>query len=193
MAEVPPLSERLASQAEEKEETLSFLKSLEIEATTIDHPPAATCEEHAAALASDAAFASAIAAKNLLVRSKLTKNFYLILAPADAVVHMGDVRRQLGLKNKDQLRFAGEEDLWRLLRTAPGSCNPFSLRYDTGNEVTVLLERSLVADRTAQLVFHPMTNTASTVLSVPAFVDVFLPAIGRTDVQVVDGSEQAAE
>ncbi|KAK4025603.1 probable aminoacyl tRNA synthase complex-interacting multifunctional protein 2 isoform X2 [Daphnia magna] len=156
----------------------NYLKELGIAFRTVEHPAVFTVEammEHISHLAG-------FHAKNLLVKDKKTGKLYLITARHDATVQLSQVSKIIGAK---ELRFADAETLEATLGVQQGSVTPFALLNDAQQQrVTFVLDGQLWDEKNGKdsyLNFHPMTNEATTSITVAGF-KIFLKATGHEPV-----------
>jgi Ala-tRNA(Pro) deacylase len=127
----------------------AYLKNLNINFKTHTHPAVYTCEE-ANKYCSNI---PGIHSKNLLIKGKKTRNFYLIILP--------DTKR-LDLKNlknkfREEFTFANDEDLDNLLSVKTGAVSPFTLINDKEGKINLLLDKEIA--ESSILSFHPNINT----------------------------------
>ena len=148
-----------------------LLDSLGISYTRVDHAPAATMED---CLAVEEVLGTAIC-KNLFLTNRQHTAYYLLLMKGDKPFKTKDLSAQIG---SARLSFASPEEMERLLGTTPGSASILGLMNDREREVTLLIDRDILAADTIGA--HPLVNTASLGLSVRDLLDRFLPAVGHT-------------
>ena len=94
--------------------------------------------------------------KNLFLCNRQQTDFYLLLMPGDKPFKTKELSAQI---NSARLSFAGEEDMVRLLGLKPGSVSVMGLLFDTGHEVTLLVDNDL--KDAEYLGCHPCVNTSS--------------------------------
>ncbi len=136
------------------EDLIRLLAELEIEASTVRHPPVFTVEE-AKALRGKLPGAHT---KNLFVRD--TKGVMcLVVAREDCVVDLAALAGKLGMK---RLSFGSPGRLMKYLGVIPGAVTPFSVVNDHGGEVSVALDAGLRGYDFWS--FHPLDNTMTTTL-----------------------------
>ena len=148
-----------------------LLDSLGISYTRVDHAPAATMED---CLAVEEVLGTAIC-KNLFLTNRQHTAYYLLLMKGDKPFKTKDLSAQIG---SARLSFASPEEMERLLGTTPGSASILGLMNDREREVTLLIDRDILAADTVGA--HPLVNTASLGLSVSDLLEIFLPAVGHT-------------
>ncbi len=148
-----------------------LLDRLGISYTRVDHAAAATMED---CLAVEAVLGTAIC-KNLFLTNRQHTAYFLLLMPGDKPFKTKDLSAQI---DSARLSFASPEEMERLLGTTPGSASILGLMYDREREVSLLIDRDiLAADRIGA---HPLVNTSSLGLSVSDLIEKFLPAVGHT-------------
>jgi Ala-tRNA(Pro) deacylase len=77
------------------------------------------------------------------------------------------------------------------LGVTPGSVSPFGLINDTGNRVTAILDREMMAQ--AQLNYHPLVNTMTTTVSREGVLR-FVEATGHAPrIEAISGADPAGE
>lgn len=120
-------------------------------------------------------------AKNLLVKDKKSGRLFLITARHDAPVQLNQIAKAVGAK---ELRFADAETLESTLGVQQGSVTPFALMNDAKERrVTFVLDRHLWEESAGSVNFHPLTNEATTNISVSGF-RTFLQATGHEPIVI---------
>jgi len=142
----------LSSRSENELKVYDTLDSLGIEYISADHEAAFTME---ACREVDEAFGTALC-KNLFLCNRQKTRYYLLLMPDDKPFKTKELSAQI---NSARLSFAGEEDMVRLLGLKPGSVSVMGLLFDTGHEVTLLVDNDL--KDAEYLGCHPCVNTSS--------------------------------
>jgi Ala-tRNA(Pro) deacylase len=151
-----------------RDELLTYIADLGIEARTTDHAPVFTVEE-SKALRGDL---PGVHCKNLFLKDKKGQ-LWLVVAAEDRAVDMKDLKKRIGSAH---LSFGRAEALIEVLGVEPGSVTPFAAINDTDRLVKVVLDKALTE---AELVnFHPLVNSATTALT-PADLVRFLEATGH--------------
>ena len=102
--------------------------------------------------------------KNLLMKSKKTKNYYFVICPGQKRLDIKALAKVLG---EGQLSFASEAELFELLGLERGSVTPLALPHDTDHQITLVIDE--VIDQTEKIGFHPNTNTATLVIAFSDF------------------------
>lgn len=116
--------------------------------------------------------------KNLLIKDKKDGRFYLVILDEHRKMERSHFKALTGWSSK--VTFAGEAELWSLLRLTPGSVSPFGLIFDTEKRVTVVLDRTITFAPEEELVnFHPNRNTATLGLTKGDFLH-FLRHMGNS-------------
>ena len=146
-----------------RNDLLSRLDALGIVTTTVDHPAVFTVEE-SKRLRGDLLGAHT---KNLFLKDKKGR-LWLVVVLEDRDVDLKALRKEIGAA---QLSFGKPDLLSKVLGLEPGSVTPFGVINDTDGQVTVILDKGLLAFDV--LNFHPLTNTATTQIS-PAGLQTFL-------------------
>lgn len=116
-----------------------------------EHPPVFTCEE--AKQHHIYKNIRGVHSKNLFLKDKKSRRFYLLVIPEDKKANMDDV----GMLVNDKLKFANETDLQDILHLTPGSVSPFGLINDEEHKVEVLIDKEVWESEYVS--FHPNINT----------------------------------
>jgi len=161
------------------DELLARLAELGVETETLNHPPAPTCDEHALYVG----HLGAGQAKQLFLRGS-GGEFFLVSCLVDTEVDLKQLSTRLGFKASKPLRLSSYEVMSEQLGVLPGSVTPFAL-VNAGPGVRLLLDARFKTQQ--KLLFHPLTNERTTVISCAGLV-VFLTSLGRT-VEWVDFSD----
>ena len=163
------------------DDLFTFLNELEIETTTVTHPPLHTVEE-SKALRGDLPGAHI---KNLFLKDKKGRLF-LLTCLENRTVNMKTLDKAIG---SARLSFGKPDLLWETLGVRPGAVTPFSLINDRGAEkkVTFALDSAL---KESELIHaHPLHNEATTAISSDGLTK-FIDACGHTALLVdFDASE----
>ncbi len=96
-------------------------------------------------------------AKNLFVRDDKKQKYYLITIRGDKRVDLKEFRKA---NNTRHLTFASEEDLFSILKLAPGSVSPLGLLNDDERRVEFYLDASFL-ENDSLIGVHPNDNTAT--------------------------------
>ena len=148
-----------------------FLDQLAIPFIRIDHGPVHTMED---CQKIDAELGGVIC-KNLFLCNQQKTVFYLLMIREDKSFKTKDVSKQLGVS---RLSFGTPEDMERLLHISPGAVSPMGLLFDSARDVHLVLDSDLLQGE--YLGCHPCVNTASIRMRMQDFLNVYLPAIGKT-------------
>ena len=118
--------------------------------------------------------------KNLFLKDK-KKKLWLLSARHDANVNLSSLAKKVGAPGG--LRFADETILQEKLGVRQGCVTPLALINDRANDVTFILDESLVDGTFERMHFHPMDNAATIGLTPTEFLK-FLNAINHNPVSV---------
>ncbi len=130
-------------------EIKQYLKNLNINFKTHIHPAVFTCEqadEYNQEI-------KGIHSKNLFLKDRKSKNFYLIIIPANKNLEIKKFEPLLNQK----LKFANENDLQEILKLTPGSVSPFGLINDKEIKVQIIIDKEIWNSDFVS--FHPNINT----------------------------------
>ena len=167
--------QNIADRLPKEQRVYTFLNSLEIEYSRVDHEPAMTmeaCEEIDKTL-------GAVMCKNLFLSNRQETAFYLLLIPADKPFKTKDLSAQLGVA---RLSFGKAEYMEKYLDITPGSLTVLGLMNDEENNVQLLIDEDILS---AELIgCHPCVNTSSLSLSVNDLKDKIIPALNHTPIIV---------
>ena len=157
---------------------LAWMAAHGVAQTTHDHPAVFRVEE-GLELKADM---PGVHTKNLFLKDKKGR-LWLISAAQDTVIDLKRAHRTLG---SDRLSFGNETLMWETLGVRPGSVTALGLINDVDRRVTFVIDKRLWD---ADIVnFHPLTNTASTALSLAAFRAV-MRELGREPLVVDFGAD----
>jgi Ala-tRNA(Pro) deacylase len=149
------------------EQLFALLDRLQIEHSTVEHPPFFTVEEgrdwhHKI---------PGLHCKNLFLKDEKGR-FWLALLPAGKRADLNALRKRLGAP---RFSFGSAELLQSVLGLTPGSVTPFGLMNDRERMVTVIVDEDILAAEWVN--FHPLHNAASTTLR-SAGLMAFIKALG---------------
>mgnify|MGYP001606521995 CR=1 FL=1 len=130
-------------------EIKKYLEELGIKFKEFNHPAVFTCEE-AEKYNKDI---RGIHSKNLFIKNRKSKKFYLIIMPANNKLDMQEFETIL----KDKVKFANEEDLKNILNLTAGAVSPFGLINDKSNIVKIVIDKEVWNSDFVS--FHPNINT----------------------------------
>ena len=156
------------------EALLARLDALGIAYARHDHPPLFTVED-SKALRGDLPGGHC---KNLFLRDRKGA-MWLVVCLEDRAV---DLKALGSLLGGVRLSFGSADRLMRVLGVVPGAVSPFALINDTAVEVTVILDKAMLAHR--PLNYHPLVNTV-TIAVAPEDLVRFVEACGHAP-QVLD-------
>lgn len=139
-----------------------ILDDLEITFTEYKHPAVFTVEE---ALKHKGDLDGA-KIKNLFLRNKKGDKHFLFITDAFKDI---DLRKLSEATGERKLGFASPERLQKYLGLTPGSVSPFGIINDENKEITVFLDKDLLANND-KLNFHPNINTATIQISKDNFL-----------------------
>jgi Ala-tRNA(Pro) deacylase len=134
-----------------------ILENLSIPFERVHHPAVYTSEQARRLVPKNPAKAP----KNLFLRDKKGRNFFLLAVEEHKTVRFDDLEKQTGLK---RLSLASENSLQRILGITPGAVSLLALINDTQGQVTVLIDRELWQGNRIQA--HPLVNTETLILSI---------------------------
>jgi Ala-tRNA(Pro) deacylase len=150
------------------ERLLAWLAELGIAATTREHPPLMTVED-SKRLRGDLPGGHT---KNLFLKDKKDR-LWLVVVSEDRRVDLKSLDRKLG---SARLSFGSPERLMAHLGIAPGAVTPLALVNDPRRQVTIVIDKALLAHEVVN--FHPLTNARTTALK-PTDLLKFLTATGH--------------
>lgn len=165
-----------------RDDLFRFLRRLNIETATVEHPPLYTVEE-SKRLRGDLEGAHT---KNLFLKSKKGELF-LLTALESTEIALSHLHKRLGCA---RLSFGSPELLQEVLGVQPGSVTALALMNDTAHRVTFVLDDALL--RYGILNVHPLVNTATTAIMKADFLR-FLKATGHEPRILSFGDEIAVE
>lgn len=140
------------------------LAELGITTQTHHHPPLRTVEESKRLRGTLAGGH----AKNLYLRDHRKRN-WLVVTLEDRQVDLKRLAERIG---SGRLSFGRPERLMQYLGVEPGAVTPFALINDPEGEVTVVLDRALLAF--SPLNFHPLDNAMTTQISPDELISFIL-------------------
>lgn len=135
------------------EQLFKLLDTLNIETTTVEHPPLFTVEDSQLLRGQ----ISGGHTKNLFLKDK-KGNFFLVSVSEDAKVDLKTLHKIIG--GSSRLSFGKPEKLLEYLGILPGSVTAFSVINDTENMVKMIIDAPLMEQETINC--HPLINTATT-------------------------------
>lgn len=147
------------------------LTALGIDFKTTNHPAAFTVEDGNKFWGD----IPGVHCKNLFLKDAKGK-LWLVVTPANAQIDLKALPAKIGSK---RLSFGNEDLLFDVLGITKGSVTPFCVMNDTQNQVTIVLDKTMME---AEFVnYHPLTNTATTTLT-PEGLLCFIKACNHTPI-----------
>jgi Ala-tRNA(Pro) deacylase len=135
------------------QELMDFLGKLDIETSTIQHPPLHTVADSKALRGE----ISGGHTKNLFVKDKKDQ-YFLLTVDEDALVDLKTIHHVIGAASK--VSFGRPEALLDLLGVTPGAVTVFGALNDAGGKVSVFLDADLMQNDIIN--GHPLVNDATT-------------------------------
>jgi Ala-tRNA(Pro) deacylase len=151
------------------EDLFAFLARLGIATATVEHPPLFSVEE-SRHLRGEIPGAHT---KNLFLVDR-KERLFLLCAEESAAIDLKHLHRKLGASGR--LSFGKAAAMRSALGVEPGAVTPFAAMNDTGNRVSVVIDRALLARD--PLNFHPLVNTRTTRIAAADLLR-FLQAVGH--------------
>ncbi|WP_050615669.1 prolyl-tRNA synthetase associated domain-containing protein [Bacillus testis] len=138
-------------------EAYKILQQLGISYQRVDHEPIFSVKRYDAVLPGPQV-------KNLLLKTKKGKAFYLVILPDEK---SADLKQLAAGLNCSRLSFATPAELDDLLGLQPGTVTPLALAHDSNHRIQVVIDSSI--DRNDTVGFHPNINTTTLILSFKDF------------------------
>ncbi|MGA3400583.1 MAG: prolyl-tRNA synthetase associated domain-containing protein [Acetobacteraceae bacterium] len=136
------------------DDLFALLDRLDIEHSTVTHPPFFTVEEgrpwHDQI--------PGLHCKNLFIKDR-KGGVWLVVMPGDKRADLGRLEKTV---SAPRFSFARPEVLRDVLELTPGAVTPFGLINDRQRRVTVILDQDMLDSEWVN--FHPLHNAASTTL-----------------------------
>ncbi len=151
-----------------KEQLLARLAEWGLKSETFEHPPIFTVEDgrqHWQGI-------PGLHCKNLFLKDAKGQ-MWLVSAPIDRAIDLKKLPDRIG---SARLSFGQADRLRATLGIEPGSVTPFALANDLEGKVICVLDKAMMS--APLLAFHPMVNTATTVLA-PQTLISFLEKTGH--------------
>jgi Ala-tRNA(Pro) deacylase len=130
--------------------SIQFLKSLNIEYDLVRHKAVYTIEEAMVELPGRTEI------KNLFIQDDKGKRQYLVLMPGLKKLDLKTLAADLGEK---KVRFCSPEKVERMLGVKPGSVSLFCCLNQHSHHVEIIVDEELLELK--ELGFHPIINTAT--------------------------------
>lgn len=127
----------------------TYLDEREIGFKSVTHPAVYTIEEAEKCYID----LKGVHAKNLFLKDRKSRRFYLVIIPANQKADMEALGKQLN----DILKFANPDDLMKLLGLTPGAVSPFGLLNDKNHVVKLVIDKRIWESE--EVGFHPNVNT----------------------------------
>lgn len=158
-----PENERLSKEMR----CYDLLESLGVPYSRVDHDAANTMEDCAEAKA----VLGVKICKNLLLCNQQKTKFYLLLMAGEKQFVTRDFSKKIG---SSRLSFAPPEFMEKFLDITPGSLSVLGLMNDTECEVTLYIDRDVVAEE--YFGCHPCINTSTISMKTNDLLEVVIPA-----------------
>ncbi|MFS0781042.1 prolyl-tRNA synthetase associated domain-containing protein [Bacillus sp. 1P06AnD] len=139
-----------------EQEAYDILKQLEVPYQRVDHEPIYSVKHYDAVLPGPQV-------KNLLLKTKKGKQYYLVILPDEKSADLKELAVQLDIS---RLSFASTEELDVLMGLQPGSVTPLALHHDEEKRIQVVMDDCI--DKQDTVGFHPNINTTTLIM---AFAD----------------------
>jgi Ala-tRNA(Pro) deacylase len=161
------------------DDLIAYLAALDVETTTVDHPPLHTVED-SQALRGDIPGGHT---KNLFVKDKKNRLFLLVSSETTAI-DLKRVHEKIGAQGR--VSFGSAELLEEVWGVRPGAVTPFGAINDEAGRVRIVLDEAMM--RHERLNFHPLVNTRTTGLASADLIK-FLRATGHEPLVVALGKD----
>ena len=162
------------------DDLMHFLTKLDIQTSTIQHPPVFTVAE-AQALRGQISGAHT---KNLFLKDKKDQHF-LLTVDEDAEIDLKSIHGQIGAASR--VSFGKPEKLMEYLGLTPGSVSVLGAINDEGHRVKIVLDQDIMAEEVINS--HPLTNEATTSIK-PKDLLRFLEATGHEPLILKIGAKE---
>ncbi len=143
-----------------EEQAYTILEELRINYQRVDHEAIYSVRSYNADLPGPQV-------KNLLLKTKKGKEYYLVILPDEKAADLKLIATQL---DSGRLSFASEEELDALMGVPAGSVTPFALTFDKQKRIQVVIDESVDHDDTVG--FHPNINTTTLMIAFQDFIKV---------------------
>ena len=167
----PP--EDIADRPERERRVYELLDSLGVEFLYVDHEVEMSMGDAADA---DEAI-GCVGAKNVFLRDKKHKHFFLIQVNGYKRIDMKQISELTGVK---KLTFCHEDDLDEVLGLTPGAVTVFGLMNDPDQRVKLIIDESLKDEEFYAM--HPCVNTTTVRVTNQDFMEKIIPALGHEPV-----------
>ena len=149
-------------------DVLGRLTALGIEASTHKHPALFTVEQSKEMRGN----LPGGHCKNLFLRDRKSR-MWLVVCREDLRIDLKALGPKIGA---DRLSFGSADRLMRVLGVIPGAVSPLALINDTDHQVTVILDKAMLA--LTPLNYHPISNEMTTAIA-PEDLMVFIRSCGH--------------
>src|SRR4030095_2203532 len=139
-----------------EKEFLDFLDVNHFAFQRVEHPAVFTCAEAELHRAD----ADAVSTKNLFLCDKKARRFFLAVTSCEKTIKLDVLAKRLEVP---YLRFASEENLFRLLGVTRGAVTMMGLVNDSAHQVELWIDSEIWHGDS--FLSHPLVNTATLVLS----------------------------
>jgi len=150
-----------------RETILKKLKDMAINVKVLDHEAVPNMETFSAAMKAQNQGTEGLC-KNLFFKvpsagGKMKNRLFFVAALNETQVDVKALTTRIGVKASAALRFTNEEVYSSCLQVPQGSATPFCFANDTMTEVVLLIDQKF--REKSELLFHPMINTSTAVIS----------------------------
>lgn len=157
-------------------QVIEKLNELGIAYAMLDHQPIMT-------MAEGEAIAKALgvkACKNLFLVNRQGEHFLLLLS-GEKRLNTKNIAKQIG---SSHLSFASAKDLQDFLSVEQGAVSVLALVSDEDKHVKLIIDQDVANQEFIGC--HPCVNTCSLKLRTKDVLDIFLPAVGHEEYQIID-------
>lgn len=161
-----PADERLPKEMR----VYDLLESIGVPYRRVDHDAADTMEDCAAAKA----LLGVKICKNLLLCNQQKTRFYMLMMSGEKPFVTKEFSKKIG---SSRLSFAPAEFMEKFLDITPGSLSVFGLANDKDCQVTLYIDRDVVAEE--YFGAHPCINTSTLAVSTKDLLEKVIPATGH--------------
>ncbi len=165
-----------------EQELLAFLDANNFVYQRLEHPAVFTCAEAELHRPKPSApgVTEAVSTKNLFLCDKKARRFFLVVTSCEKTVKLDVLAVKLGVP---YLRFASEENLFRILGVTRGAVTMMGLANDTEHKVELWIDSEIWPGE--YFLSHPLVNTATLVLA-KSELERFFSLTGHTP-HIVEG------
>jgi len=142
-------------------EVKDYLSNKGITFKEFKHPAVFTCEDVEGL--EECKGIRGVHSKNLFLKDRKSRNFYLVIMPAEKKLELGKLEELFG----EKIKFANPADLKSILGLEPGSVSPFGLINDVEAKVKLVVDKDIWGSEFVS--FHPNINTATLELAQQEF------------------------